>query len=175
MKRSRIQLASRMAAAALAVVLAGCDGDGITTPRAMAGRWLAVDVLEGTQGTRTEDRLELRTNGEYTWISTLHGSDGRVPDGMKMWVRVAGEWGVDGEMLALRTTTGSRWDVTPDGAAWSIMDFGGEWNRGHRVRLEGDRLIVTEDSDPRLPYIPRTYVFDRVPDFDDAPPPPGAQ
>lgn len=176
MKRSRIQLATRTAAAALAMVLAACDGDGISTPRELTGHWLAVDAQESVSGLRIEDRLELRADGDYAWITITFGPGGRASDGMLEWFSRGGDWGVDDGKLALRTTTGTLWQNSPSGGGWSTLDFAGEWNYGHRLRREGDQLILEEKFGPPPPNvrqpIPRSYVFHRVANFDDAPPPP---
>ena len=169
MKRSRIRLAPRAAVAALAVLLAACE-DGISTPRGMAGHWLAVEFPgSGPQSTRVEDRLELQPDGDYTWTTITFGAGGRTLDGMLEWSQRGGEWAVDDGLLAQRITTGMLWRA---GTGWSIMDFGGEWHRGHKVRREGDRLILERVIPPNVRMVLRTYNFQRVSNFDDAPPPP---
>jgi hypothetical protein len=177
MKRSRIRPMSRMAAVALAVVLAGCGEDGISTPQVLAGHWLAVEYAgPDVLGARSEDRLELQADGDYVWTTTTFGLGGRASDGMLEWNRIAGDWGVDGGTLALRTTTGSRWQASPGGGgAWSIMDFNGEWRPEYKVRQEADRLILEKVIPPNVRVLPRTFVFERVANFDDAPQPPGGQ
>lgn len=173
MMRIRIPRLPRAAAAALFLALAACGGDGITTPRVLAGHWLAVETFGATspQAVRIEDRLELGSDGDYEWTTITFASGGRASDGMAVWQRHIGRWGVDGRMLALRTLSGLMWQF---GGSWSQLDYEGTWHRGHTVRTEGDRMIVEEHfGGPTTRFAPpRTYVFQRVDNFDGAPQPP---
>ncbi|HEU0302191.1 MAG TPA: hypothetical protein VFR37_22230 [Longimicrobium sp.] len=175
MKRSITRLVPRAAAAALFTLLAGCDGDGVTTPRTFAGHWLAVESYGTPPTHRIEDRLELRHDGKYEWTTITFGPGGRASDGMVVWLRMVGDWGVDGELLALRTSSGSQWQNSASGGVWTILDFSGEWDRRHRVSREGNGRLVVEEYGPGLPIAgvapPRRYDFERVPNFDDAPEP----
>ncbi|HEX2078110.1 MAG TPA: hypothetical protein VHG08_10380 [Longimicrobium sp.] len=170
MKRSRIRPASRAAAAALFALLAGCDGDGISTPHALTGHWLAVDALETASGSRTEDRLELQPDGDYLWITATFGPGGRASDGMLEWRRHGGQWRVEDGELALRTRNAAAWDAVS--GSWTIMEFDGQWSPEYKARQEGDRLILEKLIPPNVRMLPRTYDFHRVSNFDDAPQPP---
>ncbi len=169
MIRARIRRPLRVAAAAtLLLALAACD-EGITTPRELVGNWLAVETY-GTQQYRLEDRLELREDGGYTWTSASFSPQGRAPDGLASWVSRVGSWGVDGgDRLALRAASGMAWE---HGGGWSQVDYAAEWRREHRLRMEGDRMILEEQLPPEMSRSPRTYVFVRIVSLDDAPPPP---
>ncbi|HEX2078109.1 MAG TPA: hypothetical protein VHG08_10375 [Longimicrobium sp.] len=167
MIRVRIRRPFRAAAAALLLALPACD-EGITTPRVLAGHWLAVETY-GTQNYRIEDRLELRQDGGFTWTTANFAPEGRAEDGLVSWFSRVGSWGVDGDWFALGTASGMMWE---HGRGWSQVDYAGEWRRGHRLRMEGDRMILEEKLPPEYSRAPRTMTFIRTANFDDAPRPP---
>ena len=157
MKRHRTFPLLRVMIAALAVLLSGC-GDGTTTlPRSITGGWLTVAVNPG--GSRMEDRLELTSAGCYVWTTATFGSQGRTEDGMLWWHSRSGDWRVEGDRLALRTTSGMAWEH--EGGPVQL-EYDGEWNRHHRLRLQGDRLLLQEVLPPEMSRTPRSYAFDRT-------------
>jgi hypothetical protein len=159
MKHLRVPPLIRAAFAALFVLLAGCD-DGLTMPSALTGNWLAV-VQQGTgeAATRVEDRLELTDDGRYVWTTVAFGAQGRSQDGMVAWFTRSGDWGVEGDRLALRTMGGMAWE---NDRGSSQVDFIADWNRGHRLRIENGRLVITELPPPERSVAARTYVFQRT-------------
>ena len=156
MKRHRTVPLFRLMIAALAVLLSGCDGT-TTLPRSITGSWLNIAVNPG--GSRVEDRLELTADGRYVWTTAIFGSQGRTPDGMLWWLSRSGDWRVEGDRLALRTTSGMAWE---HGSAVVQLEYGGEWNRDHRLRLQGDRLLLQEVLPPEMSRTPQSYAFDRT-------------
>lgn len=169
MKPFRISALVRATFAALAILLAGCD-DSPTTPSSLAGNWLAVQEQQGAvAATRVEDRLELTDDGRFVWTTVAFGAEGRSQDGMVGWVSSSGDWRLEGDLLALRTVNGMSWSP---GIGWSQLDYAGEWNRVHTLRIENERLVLTEVVPHMLPVVPRTYVFGRTSSaFDDGPRP----
>lgn len=158
MKRHRTFPLLRMMIAVLAVLLSGC-GDGTTTlPRSITGSWLTVAVNPG--GSRMEDRLELTADGRYVWTTATFRSQGGTADGMLWWLSHSGEWRVEGDRLALRTTNGMAWE--DDGSGPVQLEYDGEWNRYHRLRLQSDRLLLHEVLPPEMSRTPRSYAFDRT-------------
>ncbi|HEY0015787.1 MAG TPA: hypothetical protein VGC13_05690 [Longimicrobium sp.] len=159
MKPLRIPTLLRVAFAALAVLLAGCD-DGPTTPDSLTGNWLAVlEQGSGQTAMRVEDRLELTDDGRYVWTTVAFGPEGRSQDGMVAWYSRSGDWGVEGDRLALRTMGGMAWEHDRGS---SQLDYMPEWNQGHRLRVEGTRLLLTELPPPERSLAARTYVFQRT-------------
>jgi hypothetical protein len=164
----RIPRPLRAAAAALLLALASCGDEVLSDPRVLAGNWLAVET-NGTQQYRLEDRLELRDDGTFTWISAGYSPNGRAPDGLGTWESRTGSWRVEGGWFALRTTGAMAWE---HGSGWSQIDTSGEWHRGHRLRMENGGMVLEEQLPMHYSRSPRTFVFVRVAVFDDAPPPP---
>jgi hypothetical protein len=157
MKRHRTSSFFRMMIAALAVLLSGC-GDGTTIlPSSITGNWLTVAVNPG--GSRMEDRLELTADGFYVWTTAAFGPQGRAEDGMLWWHSRSGDWRVEGDRLALRTTSGMAWE---QGSAVVQLEYDGEWNRDHRLRLQSDHLLLQEVLPPEMSRTPRSYAFDRA-------------
>lgn len=157
MKRHRTSPLLRMMIAALAVLLSGC-GDGTTTlPRSITGSWLNVAINPG--GSRIEDRLELTADGRYVWTTATFGPQGRTEDGMLWWHSRSGDWRVEGDRLALRTTSGMAWE---HGGDVMQLEYDGEWNRHHRLRLQDDRLLLHEVLPMEYSRTPRSYAFDRA-------------
>lgn len=159
MKPFRIPSLLRAMFAALAVLLAGCDG-GLTTPDSLTGTWLSV-LEEGTgaNATRVEDRLELTGDGRFVWTTVEFGGQGRSQDRMSAWFSSSGDWGADGERLDLRTLGGMAWE---HGRGWSQADYAAQAVRAHRLRMESDRLVLTELPPPERSLAPRTFVFSRT-------------
>jgi hypothetical protein len=159
MKPLRLSTPLRATLAALALLLAAC-GDGPTTPGSLTGTWLTV-VEQGTGAgaTRVEDRLELTGDGRFVWTTVAFGAQGRSRDGMSAWLSSSGDWGVQGDRLALRTVNGMAWE---HGRGWSRMDHAQVWVRAHRLRTEGGRLVLTELSAPERSLAARSLVFQRT-------------
>jgi hypothetical protein len=159
MKPLRISTLLRATLAVLALLLAGC-GDGPTTPGSLTGTWLTV-VEQGTGAgaTRVEDRLELTDDGRFVWTTVAFGAQGRSQDGMSAWFSSSGDWGVQGDRLALRTLNGMAWE---HGRGWSRMDYAQPWVRAHRLRTEGGRLVLVELPPPERSLAPRTFSFQRT-------------
>lgn len=159
MKPFRIPALLRVTFAALAILLAACD-DGPTTPDSLTGNWLAV-VEQGTGAvaTRVEDRLELTADGRFVWTTVAFGAEGRSQDGMVAWHSTSGDWGVEGDRLALRTINGMSWE---HGRGWMQSDYAQVWVRDHRLMMEGDRLVLIELPPPEQSLAPRTYLFQRT-------------
>jgi hypothetical protein len=159
MKPLRIPALLRATIAALAILLAGCD-DGPTTPDSLTGTWLA--VLEhgtGATATRVEDRLELTADGRFVWTTVAFGAEGRSQDGVVAWFSSSGDWGLEGDRLALRTINGMSWE---HGRGWSQSDYAQVWVRDHRLRTERGRMVLIELPPPERSLSPRTYVFQRT-------------
>lgn len=145
--------------AALAILLAGCDG-GPTTPDSLGGTWLAVlEQGTGAGATRVEDRLELTQDGRFVWTTMTFGAEGRSWDGMVAWYSGSGDWRVEGSRLALRTINGMAWEHD---RGWSQLDYAQEWIRAHQLRMAGDRMVLIELPPPERSLAPRTYVFTRT-------------
>lgn len=156
MKPFRIRSLIRATFAALAILLTGCD-DGPTTPESLTGNWLAVAAYPN--GSRVEDRLELTSDGRFVWTTVAFGAGGRTQDGMGSWFSRSGDWGVEGDRLALRTMSAMAWE---EGHGWSQLEYMPEWNRQHRLRLEGERLVLSEILRPEQSSLPRTYRFEHI-------------
>jgi hypothetical protein len=168
MKPFRLPQLIRVMLAALALLLAGCD-DGPTTPGSLTGNWLAVvQQGSGAAATRVEDRLELTADGRYVWTTVAFGGGGRTQDGMMAWVSSSGDWGVEGDRLALRTVSGMSWE---HGRGWSQLDYASQWIRAHRLRMEGATLVLAEVPPPERSLAARTYAFQRTGGVFDAPRP----
>jgi hypothetical protein len=165
MKPLRIATLLRTMFAALALLLAGCD-DGVNLPRSLTGSWLTVAVNPG--GSRLEDRLELTPDGRYVWTTVTFAPAGRTQDGMLAWFSRSGDWRVEGDRLALRTSGGMAWE---HGGGWSQLDYTGDWHRDHRLRRLGERMVLEELLPPEMSRAPRTYTFDRVEGALDTPQP----
>ena len=165
MKHLRIPALVRVMAAALAVLLAACD-DGPALPPSLNGTWFTLAVNPG--GSRIEDRLELTADGRYVWTTVVFGAQGRTQDGMLAWFSRAGDWGVEGDRLRLRTMSGMSWE---HGGGWSQLDYVPTWLSTHRLRLQDDRLVLTELPEPERSAAPRTYTFQRVTGPPDTPQP----
>ncbi|HEX6370086.1 MAG TPA: hypothetical protein VF006_14290 [Longimicrobium sp.] len=168
MKPLRIPALLRALIAALAILLAGCD-DGPTTPGSLTGSWLAVlEQGAGATATRVEDRLELTNDGRFVWTTVAFGAEGRSQDGMVAWFSSSGDWGVEGDRLALRTLNGMSWE---HGRGWSQADYAQEWIRAHRLRMESGRMVLVELPPPERSLSPRTFVFQRTVSAFDGPQP----
>lgn len=155
----RISTLLRATFAALAILLAGCD-DGPTTPGSLTGNWLAVlEQGSGPTASRVEDRLELTRDGRYVWTTVAFGRGGRSRDGMQAWFSRSGDWGVEGDRLALRTVNGMAWE---HGRGWSQQDYVQEWLHTHRLRMENGRMVLIEIPPPERSLAARTYIFQRT-------------
>jgi hypothetical protein len=159
MKPLRIPALLRATFAALAILLAGCDG-GPTTPDSLTGTWLTVlEQGTGAGATRVEDRLELTSDGRFVWTTVAFGGDGRSRDRMAAWFSSSGDWRVQSDRLALRTINGMSWE---HGRGWSRSVYAQVWVRHHRLQMEHDRLVLIELPPPERSLAPRTYVFQRT-------------
>lgn len=168
MKALRIPALLRATVAALAVLLAGCY-DGPTTPDSLTGSWLAVlEQGTGAGATRVEDRLELTSDGRFVWTTVAFGAEGRSQDGMVAWHSTSGDWGVEGDRLALRTINGMSWE---HGRGWSQSDYAQVWVRDHRLTMERSRLVLVELPPPERSAAARTYLFQRTVSAFDGPQP----
>jgi hypothetical protein len=156
MKHLRIPALLRVMIVALAVLLAGCDDDPALPP-SLNGTWLA--AAPTPDATRIEDRLELTPDGRYVWTTVMFSPEGRSQDGMLGWLSRSGDWGVEGDRLVLRTLSGMSWQ---HGGGWSQLDYIPTWLASHRLRLQNDRLMLTELPEPERSAAPRTYTFQRV-------------
>jgi hypothetical protein len=156
MKPLRVSALFRVMIVALAVLLAGCDDDP-SLPPSLGGTWFTTVPNPG--GSRTEDRLELTPDGRYVWTTLVFGPQGRTQDGMLAWFSRTGDWGVEGDRLRLRTMSGMSWE---HGGGWSQVDYIPTWFATHRLRLQDDRLVLTEIPEPERSSLPRTYAFQRV-------------
>ncbi|HEX2208528.1 MAG TPA: hypothetical protein VHG93_12655 [Longimicrobium sp.] len=166
MNKLRIPVLVRMAFATLAMLLAGCGDDGLTTPASITGTWLSVhERPEVEAATRVEDRLELTSDGRYVWTRVGFGARGRSRDGMVVWSSTSGDWGVQGERLSLRALVGMTWKHDGGWSQEASLDrFGGE----HGLRLEGGQLVLTEIAPAERSSV-QAYVFQRTTSPFDAP------
>ena len=144
-----------------ALLLAACDPGQATWPEAVVGSWRTVQHQgSGSQALRTEQWVDLLADGTYRWSIQVSGTGGRPEDGLVETFEHSGSWKIEGSRLGLRTVTGMGWR---QGRGYQV-DYVGEWNYQHRVRVDGGRLELHYTTRPEQSVLPYTLVFERMVD-----------
>jgi hypothetical protein len=136
----------RLAAPLVLLLLAACDGDGVS-PRTLVGEWEFTTESSNVEWRRDEVRLELREDGGYVRTHAIFADDGRPGDGLRAYTAHHGTYVVQGDSLIAGISIVERWNnqmVVPE-PLQENPGFGA--SERFRMQLTGDRLLLEETRD----------------------------